>query len=58
LADALMRMKKLQIFKLNEQKGLGYGLTSIIYNLSFSPNLLVLDLGDVVITANKRGGQG
>ena len=58
MADALMRMKKLQIFKLNEQKGLGYGLTSIIYNLSFSPNLLVLDLGDVVITANKRGGQG
>jgi hypothetical protein len=53
-----MRMKKLQIFKLNEQKGVGYGLTSIIYNLSFSPSLLVLDLGDVVITASKKGGQG
>ena len=45
LADALMRMKKLQIFRLNDQKGLGQGLASIIYNLSFSPNLLLLDLG-------------
>jgi hypothetical protein len=53
-----MRMKKLQIFRLNEQKGLGYGLTSIIYNLSFSPNLLLLDLGDIVISANRGGGQG
>jgi hypothetical protein len=39
-----MRMKKLEIFKLNDQKGLGQGLASIIYNLSFSPNLHVLEL--------------
>lgn len=49
LADSLMRMKKLQIFKLNDQKGLGLGLASIIYNLSFSPNLQLLDLGHINI---------
>lgn len=53
LADSLMRMKKLQIFRLNDQKGLGLGLASIIYNLSFSPNLLLLDLGNISISRAK-----
>ena len=53
LADSLMRMKKLQIFRLNDQKGLGLGLASIIYNLSFSPNLLLLDLGNISISKNR-----
>ena len=48
-----MRMKKLQIFRLNDQKGLGLGLASIIYNLSFSPNLLLLDLGHISISRAK-----
>ena len=45
-----MRMKRLEFFRLNDQKGLGQGLASIIYNLSFSPNLRVLDLGDIVVS--------
>lgn len=53
LADALMRMKKLRIFRLNTQKGLGQGLASIIYNLSFSPQLTMLDLGDIVISGTR-----
>jgi hypothetical protein len=47
LADSLMRMKRLQIFRLNDQKDLKQGLASIIYNLSFSPNLTLLDLGHI-----------
>jgi hypothetical protein len=48
-----MRMKKLRIFRLNTQKGLGQGLASIIYNLSFSPQLTMLDLGDIVISGTR-----
>jgi Ran GTPase-activating protein (RanGAP) involved in mRNA processing and transport len=53
LADALMRMKKLKIFRMNAQKGLGQGLSSIVYNLAFNPNLVLLDLGEITIEANK-----
>jgi hypothetical protein len=55
IADALMRMKKLRIFRINMQKGLGQGISSIIYNLSFNPNLVLLDLGEISIES-KRGG--
>ena len=54
LADSLMRMKKLQIFRLQDQKNIGLGLASIIYNLSFSPNLLFLDLGEIEISRNTK----
>jgi len=53
LADSLMRMKKLKIFRMTTQKGLGMGLASIIYNLSFNPNLIVLDLKDITIAPNE-----
>lgn len=56
LADALMRMKKLRIFKINMQKGLGQGISAIIYNLSFNPNLVLLDLGEISIEARRGGG--
>ena len=46
-----MRMKKLKIFRMNNQKGLGQGLASIVYNLSFNPNLILLDLGEITIEA-------
>lgn len=49
-----MRMKKLKIFRMNTQKGLGQGLASIIYNLSFSPNLALLDLGDISISVGNN----
>lgn len=52
-----MRMKKLQIFRLNEQKGLGFGISSLIYNLSFSPSMILLDIGDVVISATRNPKQ-
>lgn len=53
LADALMRMKKLKIFRMNVQKGLGQGLASIVYNLAFNPNLVLLDLGEITIEASR-----
>jgi hypothetical protein len=53
LADALMRMKKLKIFRMNIQKGLGQGLASIVYNLAFNPNLVLLDLGEITIDASR-----
>ena len=43
LADALMRTKKLKIFEIHDTNGLNNGLSSIIYNLAFSPNLLSLN---------------
>lgn len=43
LADALMRTKKLKIFEIHDGNALNNGLSSIIYNLAFSPNLLSLD---------------
>jgi hypothetical protein len=48
-----MRMKKLRIFRMNVQKGLGQGLASIVYNLSFNPNLVLLDLGEITIESSK-----
>jgi hypothetical protein len=47
-----MRMKKLKIFTIKDQSSLGQGIASIIYNLAFSPNLLMLDLGSTNIGAN------
>jgi hypothetical protein len=48
-----MRMKKLKIFRMNIQKGLGQGLASIVYNLAFNPNLVLLDLGEITIDASR-----
>jgi len=39
-----MRMKKLKVFILKDKNALGQGMASIIYNLAFSPNVLMLDL--------------
>ena len=39
-----MRTKKLKIFEIHNSSQLSNGLASIIYNLSFSPNLEVLDI--------------
>jgi hypothetical protein len=47
-----MRMKKLRIFKIKDYTSLGQGIASIIYNLAFSPNLLILDIGETNIGAN------
>lgn len=44
LADSLMRMKNLKIFEIHDAINLGMGISSIIYNLAFSPNLTKLDI--------------
>lgn len=44
LADVLMRTKKLRIFEIHNSSNLNNGLASIVYNLSFSPNLELLDI--------------
>ena len=44
LADSLMRTKKLRIFEIHDNSATNKGLSSIIYNLAFSPNLLYLDI--------------
>lgn len=49
LADSLMRMKNLKIFVIRESNPVGLGLSSIIYNLAFSPNLLKLDISRCLI---------
>lgn len=49
LADSLMRMKNLKIFEIHDYN-LGMGLSSIIYNLTFSPNLSKLDISRCSIT--------
>lgn len=43
LADSLMRIKNLKIFEIHDPN-LGMGISSIIYNLAFSPNLTKLDI--------------
>jgi hypothetical protein len=50
LADSLMRMKHLKIFEIHDIVNLGQGLSSIIYNLAFSPNLSKLDISRCSIT--------
>lgn len=52
LADPLMRMKHLKIFEIHDVASLGNGLSSIIYNLAFSPNLLKLDISGTNIGTN------
>lgn len=48
LADSLMRTKKLRIFEIHDGNNLVNGLSSIIYNLAFSPNLLSLNISSTV----------
>lgn len=49
-----MRMKHLRIFRIHDACGLGIGLAAIIYNLTFSPNLIKLDISRCsVINSNE-----
>lgn len=51
LADSLMRMKNLKILEIHDSLNLGMGLSSIIYNLAFSPNLIKLDISKCLMVA-------
>ena len=53
LADNLIKMKKLKIFKMNGQKMLDNGISSIISNLAFNSSLKLVDIGEIAaITTN------
>jgi len=52
LADSLMRMKKLRIFRVSDSNILGLGLSSLVYNLAFSPNMLMLDISRNTLGSN------
>ena len=51
IADGLMMAKKLEIFKVSGNKNMGEAVSSIIYNLAFSPKIRHIDLSD---TSNDR----
>ena len=46
IADGLMRAKKLEILKINNNKGMTSSVQQIIYNLAFSPKIRVIDMSD------------
>lgn len=44
IADGLMRAKKLEILKFNNNPSISNGADSIIYNLAFSPKIRHIDM--------------
>jgi Ran GTPase-activating protein (RanGAP) involved in mRNA processing and transport len=53
IADGLMRAKQLEVLNISKNNSLGpQGLTSIIYNLAFSPKLRTLDISGTSLTSN------
>ena len=47
IADGLMRAKQLQVLKIANNGGMGQGVTSILYNLAFSPKISFIDVSDI-----------
>lgn len=45
LADLLIRLKKLKIFRMKNEKDLQKGISSIISNLAFNSTLNIVDIG-------------
>lgn len=52
LADSIMRLKNLKVVEIKGNKSIGLGLSSIIYNLAFSPKLAMLDIGESYVNMN------
>ena len=48
-----MRSKKLRIFEIHNSTSLANGLGQIIYNLSFSPNLEMIDISRTLSNTNE-----
>lgn len=48
-----MRSKKLRIFEIHNSTSLSNGLGQIIYNLSFSPNLEMIDISRTLSNTNE-----
>lgn len=53
IADGLMRAKMLEALKLKDARNIKEGMTSILYNLAFSPRIKYIDLTNFVIGSNK-----
>lgn len=52
LADSIMRLKNLKVVEIKGNRSIGLGLSSIIYNLAFSPKLAMLDIGESYVNSN------
>lgn len=50
LADLLIKLKKLRIFRMKNEKNLGRGMTAIVANLAFNSALRLLDIGEIVVS--------
>lgn len=48
IADGLMRAKQLEILKLADNPSMGKGVSSIIYNLAFSPKIRHIDISGLL----------
>lgn len=47
-----MRLKNLKVVEIKGNRSLGLGLSSIIYNLAFSPKLAMLDISESYVNMN------
>jgi len=52
IADGLMRAKMLDVLKLRNAGSIEGGITSILYNLAFSPRIKLIDLTNFNISKN------
>jgi hypothetical protein len=50
IADGLMRAKQLEIIKVADNKSMGKGVNTLIYNLAFSPKIKHIDLSGMTGT--------
>jgi hypothetical protein len=49
LADLLVKLKKLKIFRMNNENNLEKGLSTILSNLAFNSTVRVIDIGETTI---------
>ncbi len=50
IADGLMRAKQLEILKVADNRSMGKGVNTLIYNLAFSPKIKHIDLSGMTGT--------
>ena len=50
IADGLMRAKQLEIIKVGNNRDMGKGVNSLIYNLAFSPKIRYIDISYAAAT--------
>lgn len=47
IADGLMRAKQLEVLKLGRNSGMGAGVSTVLYNLAFSPKIRYIDISEL-----------